>query len=97
MGENQNYIGSDAVGLAPYTKKISYLEDGDWAVIDVGKVEIYNQGKQVSRDINITSISELSIEKGGLSIICIKKYMNSLRYRRNLKKFYRFRYKIIKG
>ena len=25
-GENQNYIGSDAVGLAPYTKKISYLD-----------------------------------------------------------------------
>ena len=64
-GENQNYIGSDAVGLAPYTKKISYLEDGDWAVLDVGKVEIYNQGRQVSRDINITSISRLSIEKGG--------------------------------
>ena len=64
-GENQNYIGSDAVGLAPYTKKISYLEDGDWAVLDVGKVEIYNQGRQVSRDINVTSISRLSIEKGG--------------------------------
>ncbi len=64
-GENQNYIGSDAVGLAPYTKKISYLEDGDWAVLDVGKVEIYNQGRHVSRDINITSISRLSIEKGG--------------------------------
>ena len=43
-GENQNYIGSDAVGLAPYTKKISYLEDGDWAVLDVEKVEIYNHG-----------------------------------------------------
>ena len=64
-GENQNYIGSDAVGLAPYTKKISYLEDGDWAVLDVDKVEIFNQGKLVNRDINITSISRLSIEKGG--------------------------------
>ncbi|MDC3024304.1 glutamine--fructose-6-phosphate transaminase (isomerizing) [Alphaproteobacteria bacterium] len=64
-GEGQNYIGSDAVGLAPYTKKISYLEDGDWAVLDSDKVEIYNEGKPVNRDINITSISRLSIEKGG--------------------------------
>ena len=43
-GENQNYIGSDAVGLAPYTQKISYLEDGDWAVLDVGKVKYIIKG-----------------------------------------------------
>ena len=64
-GEDQNYIGSDAVGLAPFTKKISYLEDGDWAVLEQDKVEVYNQGKVVEREINITSISRLSIEKGG--------------------------------
>ncbi len=64
-GESQNFIGSDAVGLAPYTKKISYLEDGDWAVLDIDKVEIYNNLKPIKRDINITSISRLSIEKGG--------------------------------
>ncbi len=64
-GEDQNYIGSDAVGLAPFTKKISYLEDGDWAVLEQDKVEVYNQGKVVDREINITSISRLSIEKGG--------------------------------
>ena len=63
-GENQNYIGSDAVGLAPY-KKITYLEDGDWAILDSKKVKIYNNCKEVKRDINITSISRLSIEKGG--------------------------------
>tara|TARA_B100001248_G_scaffold261717_1_gene253838 strand:- start:3141 stop:4952 length:1812 start_codon:yes stop_codon:yes gene_type:complete len=64
-GENQNYVGSDAVGLAPYTKKITYLEDGDWAILDSKKVKIYNNSKEVKRDINITSISRLSIEKGG--------------------------------
>ncbi len=64
-GVEQNYIGSDAVGLAPYTKKISYLEDGDWAVLDDEKVEVYNKGELVNREINITSISRLSIEKGG--------------------------------
>ena len=51
-GENQNYIGSDAVGLV-YTK-ITYLEDGDWAILD-SKHKIYNNNKEVKRDINITS------------------------------------------
>ena len=53
------------MGLAPYTKKITYLEDGDWAILDSKKVKIYNNCKEVKRDINITSISRLSIEKGG--------------------------------
>ncbi|MBF97103.1 MAG: Glutamine--fructose-6-phosphate aminotransferase [isomerizing] [Alphaproteobacteria bacterium MarineAlpha9_Bin4] len=64
-GDNQNYIGSDAVGLAPYTKKISYLEDGDWAVLDFEKVQIFNKGREVKREINFTNVSRLSIEKGG--------------------------------
>ena len=64
-GNNQNFIGSDAVGLAPFTKKISYLEDGDWAILDSEKVSIFNNGHEVKREINITSISRLSIEKGG--------------------------------
>ena len=51
-----NFIGSDAIGLAPFTKKISYLEDGDWAVVDDKKINIYNGKNKVERDINITSI-----------------------------------------
>ena len=27
------YFGSDAIALAPFTDSISYLEDGDWAVL----------------------------------------------------------------
>ena len=64
-GEDKNFIGSDAIGLAPFTKKISYLEDGDWAVIDNKKIKIYNKSKLVEREINITNISRQSIEKGG--------------------------------
>ena len=64
-GEENNFIGSDAIGLAPFTKKISYLEDGDWAVVDDKKINIYHGKNKVERDINITSISRQSIEKGG--------------------------------
>src|SRR5919198_5158977 len=33
-GDGEMYIGTDALALAPLTRRISYLEEGDWAVID---------------------------------------------------------------
>src|SRR5947208_6534909 len=38
-GDGEMYLGSDAVALAPFTDTISYLEDGDWAVVRRGGVE----------------------------------------------------------
>ena len=64
-GERNNFIGSDAIGLAPFTKKISYLEDDDWAIVDKENIQIFNGNNKVEREINITSISRQSIEKGG--------------------------------
>ena len=32
-GETEMYLGSDAMALAPFTYALSYLRDGDWAVI----------------------------------------------------------------
>jgi glucosamine--fructose-6-phosphate aminotransferase (isomerizing) len=32
-GQGEMYVGSDALALAPFTRQISYLEDGDWAVV----------------------------------------------------------------
>ena len=32
-GKGEMYLGSDAIALAPFTDTISYLEDGDWAVV----------------------------------------------------------------
>ena len=39
-GSGEMYLGSDAIALAPFTDTISYLEDGDWAVIQRGGVQI---------------------------------------------------------
>ena len=64
-GEENNFIGSDAIGLAPFTKKISYLEDDDWAIVDNKNIHIYQGKNKVEREISITSISRQSIEKGG--------------------------------
>src|SRR5262245_32000583 len=33
FGEGEMYVGSDAMALAPLTRRIAYLEDGDWAIV----------------------------------------------------------------
>src|SRR5260221_1176314 len=42
LGEGENYLGSDALALAPLTNRVIYLEDGDWAVLSRGGVEIHD-------------------------------------------------------
>jgi glutamine---fructose-6-phosphate transaminase (isomerizing) len=32
-GDGEMFVGSDAIALAPFTDRIAYLEDGDWAVV----------------------------------------------------------------
>ena len=39
-GDGEMYLGSDAIALAPFTDSVAYLEDGDWAVVSRGSVEI---------------------------------------------------------
>ena len=34
FGEEEMFVGSDALALAPLTRRIAYLDDGDWAVVD---------------------------------------------------------------
>ena len=38
------YLGSDALALAPFTDEITYLEDGDWAVLTRDGAEIRDVG-----------------------------------------------------
>jgi len=50
QGEGANYIGSDAIALAPFSQKITYLEDGDCAVLTRQTVTIYGgDGARVKR------------------------------------------------
>src|SRR5579875_921322 len=34
FGEDEMYLGSDGLALAPLTRRIAYLHDGDWTVVD---------------------------------------------------------------
>jgi glucosamine--fructose-6-phosphate aminotransferase (isomerizing) len=64
-GEGENYIGSDAIGLAPLTQRIAYLEEGDWAAVSREGVEIYDrENNRVEREIVNSGASGQLIDKG---------------------------------
>ena len=64
-GEGENYIGSDALALAPLTQKIAYLDEGDWAVVGRDRVEIFDRANQpVTRDIVESGAVADRIDKG---------------------------------
>ncbi|MEO5808283.1 glutamine--fructose-6-phosphate transaminase (isomerizing) [Devosia sp.] len=64
-GATEMYLGSDAMALAPFTSRLTYLEDGDWAVITAKGVTI-RDGKDaiVQREQLISQASALMVDKG---------------------------------
>ena len=59
------FVGSDALALAPFTENISYLEDGDWAVITPELVVVRDQtGAEVVREIQHVPVENFSVDKG---------------------------------
>jgi glucosamine--fructose-6-phosphate aminotransferase (isomerizing) len=65
FGEDAMFIGSDAIALAPFTDTVSYLEDGDCAVITRTSAEIYDaKGEVVHRAVLKSQASVMLIDKG---------------------------------
>jgi glucosamine--fructose-6-phosphate aminotransferase (isomerizing) len=59
------FLGSDAIALAPFTDTISYLEDGDWAVLTRKGVEIHDEkGDRIERAIVKSTASAQMVDKG---------------------------------
>jgi len=72
-GEGEMFLGSDALALAPMTKKITYLEDGDWAVIHSTSVVVRDQnGTVIKRPIQTTEISGALTGKAGYAHFMLK-------------------------
>ncbi|MEM9434817.1 MAG: glutamine--fructose-6-phosphate transaminase (isomerizing) [Pseudomonadota bacterium] len=64
-GEGEMFVGSDAIALAPMTSRITYLEEGDFAVLTRSGVEIFDaNGHRANRDIQQISTDSTQIEKG---------------------------------
>jgi glucosamine--fructose-6-phosphate aminotransferase (isomerizing) len=65
FGEDAMFVGSDALALAPLTRRIAYLRDGDWTVVDRHGAKFFDiDGNQVEREIKLTRLTGASIGKG---------------------------------
>ena len=65
FGEAEMYLGSDAMALAPLTRRIAYLEDGDWVVLDRQSAQFFDRNDQpVEREIRLTKLTGAAIGKG---------------------------------
>ncbi len=64
-GRGEMYLGSDAIALAPFTDAITYLEEGDWAVMRRSGVEVFDRaGECVKRPLVKSVASALLVDKG---------------------------------
>ncbi|CAH0170405.1 glutamine--fructose-6-phosphate transaminase (isomerizing) [Roseomonas sp. CECT 9278] len=65
FGEGEMFVGSDALALAPLTRRIAYLDEGDWAVVsDTGAVFHDAGGAVVERVVKLTAVSGAAVGKG---------------------------------
>ena len=63
-GDGEMYLGSDAIALAPFTDDISYLEDGDWVVLNRKGAVVHDEhGKVVKRDVLKSGASSFMVDK----------------------------------
>jgi len=64
-GDGENYLGSDALAVAPWTQRIAYLDEGDWAVVRRESIEIFDRdNRPAQRDIVESGASSAPVEKG---------------------------------
>lgn len=64
-GEGEMYLGSDALALAPFTDTVTYLEEGDWAVLNRKGVAFHDRTNAVvNRAKQKSGAGSYSIDKG---------------------------------
>ncbi len=65
FGEDEMYLGSDGLALAPLTRRIAYLHDGDWAVVDRQGARFFDlSGAEIEREVKLTRLTGAAIGKG---------------------------------
>lgn len=65
-GEGEMFLGSDAFALAPFTNRVCYLADGDWAIMTRDGAQIFALGSEaeVSRAVETVDASAAMVDKG---------------------------------
>ncbi|MEM6375417.1 MAG: glutamine--fructose-6-phosphate transaminase (isomerizing) [Pseudomonadota bacterium] len=65
-GEGEMFVGSDAIALAPMTRRITYLEEGDIAILTRNSVHIYDSdGRLTNRAVSEIAQEATQVDKAG--------------------------------
>ena len=75
VGEDENFIASDIPAFLEHTKKVMYIHDNDFIVLDKdGKIRFHNleTGKQVKRPVHSIDWSAEQAEKGNFDHFMMK-------------------------
>ncbi len=65
-GDGEMYLGSDAYALAPFSNRITYLDEGDWTVLTREGFDVFNaSGAKVTRKEVISSAADAMVDKDG--------------------------------
>ena len=65
VGEDEMFLGSDALAVAPFTNRVIYLEEGDWCIVHRASYQIFTAaGAPVERPVSIVQGAGASVEKG---------------------------------
>ena len=64
-GDEEMFVGSDALALSPMTREITYLEEGDWAVLTRAGADIFDEsGASVVRPRTLVPADAEMADKG---------------------------------
>ena len=73
IGDDEHYLGSDAMAMAQLTNRLIYLEEGDWAILRPDGYEVFDsKDKPVTREITIISGGPAMAEKGNYRHFMLK-------------------------
>ncbi|MGH7054014.1 MAG: glutamine--fructose-6-phosphate transaminase (isomerizing) [Stellaceae bacterium] len=65
-GKKAMYLGSDSLALAPLTRRVAFLQDGDWTVVSRGGARFFGaDGAPVEREVRETMLTGALVGKGG--------------------------------
>ncbi|MEL6667289.1 MAG: glutamine--fructose-6-phosphate aminotransferase, partial [Pseudomonadota bacterium] len=65
VGDNEMFLGSDALAVAPFTNRVVYLEESDWCVLHRDSYTIYDEaGAEVTRAVSLVQAAGAAVEKG---------------------------------
>lgn len=76
IGEGENFVASDPSAIVPHTKRVIYLNDGEWAILTSDSYQLFDlDGAEIAREPQVIEWSVEQTQKGGYDHFMMKEIM----------------------